>query len=284
MIQALLLDIDGVMVGEKIGFNSPYPHPDVTNRLAAIRAKGIPVILCTAKPHYSIMPIIEAAHLANPHITYAGGVIIDPLGNDILESHPLPKHIVAPVISAFLSRGLYTELYTLNEYYILRTQKNDLTRVHTHILQQEPVLADSLEAIAETQDIFKIMPIVPDESGMPIVEDALSPFKEFLEITWSVHPIAMPHQFCGVAEKGISKRQAAITILSRLSIRPDDVLGIGDSTSDWKFMELCGYVATLENGQDPLKKLVTAKGDSGFTGGHVDENGILTVFDHFNLP
>ena len=284
MIQALLLDIDGVMVGEKIGFNSPYPHPDVTNRLAAIRDKGIPVILCTAKPHYSILPIIKTAHLANPHITYAGGVIIDPLNNDILESHPLPKHIAPQVVSAFLTRGLYTELYTLNEYYILRSQANDLTRVHTHILQQEPVLSDNLETIAGKQDIFKIMPIVPDESGIPAVEEALSPFKEFLEITWSIHPIAMPHQFCGVAEKGISKRQAAITILSRLNINPANVLGVGDSTSDWKFMELCGYVATLENGQDALKALVKAKGDAGFTGGHVDANGILAIFDHFNLP
>lgn len=49
-------------------------------------------------------------------------------------------------------------------------------------------------------------------------------------------------------------------------------------------MELCGYAATLENGQDPLKELVRGKGNSGFTGGHVDANGIISIFDHFGLP
>ncbi|MEK7533231.1 MAG: HAD family hydrolase [Patescibacteria group bacterium] len=284
MILALILDIDGVLVGEKIGVNSPYPHADVIKRLAAIRARGIPVILCTAKPHYSILPIIQSAKLTNPHITYAGGVIIDPIKDQIIETHPLPKPIASEIIAVCLERQFYTEVYTLNEYYLLRRQVSDLTRIHTHILQHEPILVDALDAIAKTQDIYKITPVVPNESGMPAVESALSPFKDALEITWSLHPIAMPHQFCGIAPKGISKRQAATTVLSHLGIDASAVLGVGDSTSDWKFMELCGFAATLENGQDPLKALISAKGDAGFIGGHVDTNGILSIFDHFHLP
>ena len=35
-IQALILDVDGVIVGEKIGFNSPHPHPDVVSALKEI--------------------------------------------------------------------------------------------------------------------------------------------------------------------------------------------------------------------------------------------------------
>ena len=284
MIQALLLDIDGVMVGEKIGFNSPYPHPDVTNRLAAIRAKGIPVILCTAKPHYSIAPIIESAKLTNPHITFAGGIIIDPLQNKIIESHPIPSSLAQSVLHACIAGNFYMELYTRDAYYVLKHQVSALTEVHTHILQQQPVLVDSLEEIAKTQEIFKVLPIVPNEAGIQKVTDALAPFADSIETTWSIHPIANPHQFCNVAPKNVSKRQATLSVLSHLGIDVKDTLSVGDSTSDWKFMELCGYVATLENGQGPLKKFVTAKGDSGFTGGHVDANGILTVFDHFNLP
>ena len=80
---------------------------------------------------------------------------------------------------------------------------------------------------------------------------------------------------------GISKKQATLNVLSHLNIDPIDVLSVGDSTSDWKFMELCGFVATLENGQDPLKKLVNDK--KGFIGGHVDQNGLLEILDHFTL-
>lgn len=283
MIRALILDIDGVMVGEKIGYNTPYPHPDVIRRLRDIRARGIPVVLCTAKPHYSIRPIIASANLTNPHITFAGGIIIDPLQQTIIESHHIPKDIAQKILADCIRRNFYTELYTRDSYYILRSQQSKLTDVHTHILQQAPVLADSLDPIAEHEEIYKILPVVSDETGIQTVNDALAPYRNSIEITWSIHPIANPHQFCNVAPSGVSKRQAALAVLSHLGIDPAEVLSVGDSTSDWNFMELTGFVATLENGQDPLKALVNAKGDAGFTGGHVDANGILSILDHFGL-
>lgn len=284
MIRACILDIDGVLVGDEIGYNTPFPHHDVTERLMAIRQSGIPVILCTAKPHYSIQPIITNAKLTNPHITFAGGIIIDPIGDSIVESHPFPQEIGMSIVRTCVERAFYTELYTKNSYYILRSDENDLTRVHTHILQQPPILVDSLEAVCQKEPIYKILPVVADESGIPDVENTIKPYAHEIEITWSIHPIANPHQFCNIAPLGISKRKAALTVLSHLGIDPTETLGIGDSTSDWKFMELCGFAATLENGQEPLKALVNAKGDAGFTGGHVDANGILSIFDHFRLP
>ena len=36
-IQTLVLDVDGVIVGEKNGYNSPYPHPDVMKKMKEIR-------------------------------------------------------------------------------------------------------------------------------------------------------------------------------------------------------------------------------------------------------
>ena len=32
-IRAIILDVDGVIIGEKIGFNSPHPHIDVINNM-----------------------------------------------------------------------------------------------------------------------------------------------------------------------------------------------------------------------------------------------------------
>ena len=35
-VKGIILDVDGVIVGEKIGFNSPNPHIDVINKLPNI--------------------------------------------------------------------------------------------------------------------------------------------------------------------------------------------------------------------------------------------------------
>src|SRR3989344_4285564 len=113
MIKAIILDVDGVIVGEKIGFNSPFPHPEVIKRLKSIRQKGIPISLCTAKPHYAIHKIIENAELNNLHITNGGGVIIDPIDNFIFKKHTINPLDAVKVIEKYLSNEIYTEFYSV---------------------------------------------------------------------------------------------------------------------------------------------------------------------------
>ena len=61
------------------------------------------------------------------------------------------------------------------------------------------------------------------------------------------------------------------------------MLGVGDSTSDWQFIEPCGYAGAMENASKELKQLIKSKGKQSFVGKSVDENGILDVFDYFRL-
>lgn len=284
MIRALVLDVDGVLVGEKIGFNSPNPNEEVISRLSNIKAAGIPVILCTGKPHYSVSAIIEGASLTNPHITNGGSVVINPIDNAILQQHTIPTQLALQILDACGKNNIYTEVYTVNAYYVLHAMQSRLTELHAHVLQQAPVLVDSLQEIARAHDVVKLMPIVKDESEIPAVERILAPFKDRISTAWGLHPVANPHQFCGITKQGISKEQMTIDVLNYVGVNPQDALGVGDSTSDWKYMQRTGFVAAMANAQDGLRSLVIQKGASGYIGGHVDENGILAIFDHFRLP
>ena len=59
-----------------------------------------------------------------------------------------------------------------------------------------------------------------------------------------------------------------------------EILGIGD----WNFMQLCGQVATLENGTRQLKTLIQTKGlNNCYISPSVDENGFLDILNHFHL-
>ena len=86
-IKAIILDVDGCIVGEKIGFNSPNPNIEVVKRLKEIRNSGIPIVLCTAKPHFSIREIIRDCELNNYHITDGGSVLINPINNEIIKKY-----------------------------------------------------------------------------------------------------------------------------------------------------------------------------------------------------
>lgn len=283
MIKVIILDVDGVIVGEKIGFNSPYPHIEVINRLKSIKQKGISISLCTAKPHYSVQKIIDGAGLNNLHITNGGGVIIDPIDNIILKKHIIDKNLAKKVIQKYIDNEVYTEFYSVDEYFIQENQKSELTKIHTHILQREPHIIGLLVDEAGKQDIVKIMPIAKNEEDRKRLVNLFEPFKNELTLSWGIHPIALPHLFGIITAKGISKKQAVIEIGTSTNVKPEEMLGIGDSTSDWQFIESCGYAGAMGNASEELKKLVSSKEKDSFIGKSVDENGILDIFDYFKL-
>ena len=278
MIRGIITDIDGVIVGDKIGYNTPNPHPDIIKRIKDIHASGVPVVLCTGKPHYAIKNIIEACRLDNPHVTDGGAIVIDPITNTIIQKHRIDPLLVTSLINSCLQSDMYIEIYTPDRYIIQRSQiRENLTPVHTHVLETPPTIVDDLVTESMKHEIIKLMPVAINTEDTIRLKTIYEPYQNDLTLAMGVHPIANPHQFGLITKKGVSKKQSAIDATAKLDIPLNNYLGIGDSTSDWSFMQLCGYTATLANGSDELKKLVN------FVGPNVDENGILSVFDHFSL-
>jgi len=281
-IKHLILDIDGIIVGEKVGYNAPSPHPDVLRALQEVRAGGISVSLCTAKPHYSIRDIIEGASLDNPHITDAGAVIIDPIDDVVVEQHVLPKDLAGAVMKLCLDNRVYVEFYTVDDYFIQQDQVSYITPKHTQVLQRNPVVVDSLLTSAAQQAVTKVMPIAEDERDKERIRTLLEAFRGRVSLGWGVHPVALPLQYGIVTAPGSSKQAGAAAVLQSLNGSFENTLGVGDSTSDWGFIERCGYAATLKNGTEELKELVRSKGEGkSYIGPSVDENGILDILSHF---
>ena len=84
MIKGIILDVDGVLVGGKQGYNWPGPNPDVISTLKKLREKEIIISLCTGKGTFAIKEIVEAAHLNNIHIGDGGAIVVDFLNNKTL--------------------------------------------------------------------------------------------------------------------------------------------------------------------------------------------------------
>jgi hydroxymethylpyrimidine pyrophosphatase-like HAD family hydrolase len=283
MIKAIILDVDGVIIGEKIDYNSPHPHKDVAAALKKVREKGVAVCLCTAKPHFSISVEINEPNLHNPHIADAGAVIIDPIDKIIVEEHILKKSLAEEIVQELVAHGVYSEFYTVNDYFIQKDQVSEITAKHRHILQRDPVIVSNLVEESRKNRITKIMPIAKDKADMKRVSKILEPFAKTASISWAVHPVALPLQFGIITALGSSKKEGAEAIVKSLQISFDEVLGVGDSTSDWKFIQLCGYGATLANGSEEIKELIKSKGEGKYviSKGSVDENGILEILAFF---
>lgn len=283
-IKGIILDIDGVIVGEKIGFNSPWPHPAVIEALTKIRRQGIPICLITAKPHFAVSKIIKDAELKNPHITDGGSVIIDPIDNIIVKKHIIDKELATKALELFLQNSIYVEFYTVNDYFVQQNQVSEITQKHQHILQRSPVIVPSLIEEVTKLEITKIMPIAQNIEDSKRVNDIFKPLADKLNLYWAVHPVALPLQFGIVVPDGIDKTAGIKEVGKSLKVSFDELLSVGDSTSDWQFIQLCKYGAAMGNATQELKDLVKSKGtEFSYIAPSVDDNGILDIFKHWGL-
>ena len=280
MKKAIILDVDGVIIGEKKDVNTPHPHPAVIEKLKAVRMSGIPIVLCTAKPAFAIEYEIKEACLDNPHIADGGGLLVD---NDgvVAKQYPLDSEIAGQVVAALLAKNIYTEVYTADQYYIQESQKGNMTDRHNFVLQRSPVTVPNLVEFCRTANITKIMQIVANESKKSFGESVFAPFSEKTSLYWAVHPPILPLQFGVITAQNITKRQGARDIAEILDIPIKNFLAVGDSTADWKFMELCGYTGAMGNASDELKESVKTKSKNGYIGNHVDENGVIEILDWY---
>lgn len=283
MIKGLILDVDGVLVGGKQGYNWPNPHVEVLAVLKTLREQGLIVSLCTGKGTFAIHTIVDAAHLDNVHIGDGGAVVIDPLHNTILDHHIIDRSSVKQITKTMQENDIYVELYTKDGYYIQKDTKGEITDKHAAILYREPNVVDSLSATIDTIGVVKIMPIAKNEQDKQRVAELFSPWGTILTLQWGIHPTALPSQFGLITKKGISKKQAAETISHHTGVSLEDMLGVGDGMTDWQFMDICGYAGAMGNATGELKEKVASKGEHGYIGKSVDENGILDILSHFGV-
>ena len=282
MINGLILDIDGVISGDRKGYNWPDPHPEVIKAIKTIHAKGIPISLCTGRGSFGMHHIVELLELDNPHVGDGGAVVIDVLANKIIDAHYIDRTISKAIVTKLQENHLYLELYTVDGYMIQQGTAREITQKNTAVLRNEPNQVLSLFKEASTRDLIKIMPIANGPAEKELVIRLFEPYKNQLTIQWGTHPSADPYEFGIITKKGVSKRTAAQKLAQSMNLDLNDVLGVGDTITDWDFIQLCGYAGAMKNATDDLKRNVLTKKHS-VIGGSVDNNGLLDIFRHFKL-
>lgn len=82
----------------------------------------------------------------------------------------------------------------------------------------------------------------------PVVEEALSTCADLLEIHHT-------HSAIDITPRGVSKAIAVETLLEWTCLQPNEVLGVGDTRADEKWLKLIGWRAAPANGREALPGL-----------------------------
>jgi hydroxymethylpyrimidine pyrophosphatase-like HAD family hydrolase len=274
---AFVIDVDGVVIGKKAGFNYPFPHPSVIASLRNACAEGCHVSLCTGRALFATIPIIEAASLDCLHIADGGAVIANPLTGEILHCAQLPKEQASALIKMLQLERIHVEAYTPSSYYIEQHQIGALSGKHAEILGHQPTLVDCLNDFVEQARLTKIFVIARDMAERGRVSCLIEySFPELL-VTWGPNPNALPAQYGWVTPRGVSKAEALRTISQHLAIPLKQFVAVGDTMADWEFMSLCGHAGAMGNADPELKELVGCRHLNGVILPDVDNHGLVAI-------
>ncbi len=282
MIKAIVLDIDGVIIGNLHGVNFPFPSNKVSEALKKIHDSGIPVSFLTGKTTFAAWKNISKLGIDNPHIADGGAVIFNPIKGKIIKKEVLDKEKVKKLINIFENK-YYLNLFTTENYYLNKSHKNEYTEIYAKFIGKEPVIVDDFERLLDTEEISKINISSFDIKQKNEIDKFLKSIENIVNYSWSRGPNTGNVETAVVTSKNASKKHGVMYLIDYLNVDLDNVLGVGDTIHDWDFIEICGYKGVMGNGTGELKEKLDKSDQRHFIGGHINDNGIIDIFKKFNL-
>ncbi len=282
MIKAIVLDIDGVIIGNLPGINFPYPSKKVTEVLKKIHDSGIPVSFLTGKTTFAAWENIKSIGIDNPHIADGGAVIFNPIQNKIIKKDLINSKDLLEFMYA-LGKETYVNFFTIDNYFLLKKLENEYTKTYGKFIGKPPALVDDVENVIRNQEISKFNISAFTEKDKEKATEVLNNFSDKFNFSWSSGPNTGEVKTAVVTSKKSSKKSGVKYLSEYLGVSLDEVLGVGDTIHDWDFIEICGYKGVMGNGTEELKNKLNKKDKKHFIGGHINEDGIIDIFKKFNL-
>ncbi len=282
MIKAIILDIDGVIVGNQEGINFPHPSKKVSAILRKIHDSGIPVSFLTGKPTFAAAGNIKAVGIDNPHIADGGATVFNPIQNQIIHSENIDKKDILNLLEK-LPEKTYLNLFSTKNYYLDKSQENEFTKTYSKFVGLYPNLVNDFEEVINSEPIPKINIYAFDEKEKEKIDKSIKNSSDSITFSWSTNPFISPVQVAVITNKKASKRSGVKYLAKYLEVSLENVLGVGDTIHDWDFIEICGYRGAMGNATAQLKEKINPNDSHEVIGGHVNDDGIIDIFKHFKL-
>lgn len=243
--KALVLDVDGTIVKYKEG---SLPTENVTKTIK--KAQNIlPIILATGREFPLLKPITNHLRLSGTAICLGGAQIIDIKTEKILWEETLPKHVLVELVSFFTEQHIP----------VYRFVGDKVTK--------QTVLS---------QKIYNIF-----TGPLPIekAKEIRKKFKNHAEISchiisyWSKNAFSV--HFTSITA---TKQHGILYVSERLSISPQEMIGIGDGYNDFPLLMACGFKIAMGNANDDLKQI------ADYIAPSVEQDGVADVIEKFILP
>ncbi len=270
-IRALFLDIDGTIIGE-----TDTISPAVRQAIAAARAVGCEVVLCTGRARFTALPI--AAQIPPPGyvITSNGGVITHLGSGATIARRLMDKSAARDVIQAIYAAGAQPYVYEDSP-----EDDAESNRVLYHP-SRPPGAWASGPRYRPYPDLLDAPPFDPVSVSAFGPENIMRPLaielRERFGDTCSIIGVGT-HRNWGVEvyTAGVSKQAGLETVAARLDVPRESVMAIGDHINDLEMIRWAGIGVAVQNA---IPEILEA---ADYVTASVYEDGVARAIERFIL-
>ncbi len=253
-IKALYItDLDGTLLNQNAQLSK-----ETLSMLKPLTMKGLPLVLCTARSFVHTAPIAKALGCQYPMVCYSGGLIYDPVKEDIILSHRASKAQVNAMLNLSQDHGLSPFIYTMAEdmsehvYYCAvnsdgvgqylgdREKRNDYRFVYdVSFSKWQDKDCYYFSFMGEKDQLLSIMPFLASQPHLTL--NLCESY--YYANTWWLE----------IMQKDQSKGHALCYLKERY--QADKAIAFGDTAGDIAMIKAADLGIAVANATEPLKQV-----------------------------
>lgn len=256
MIKAIFFDIDGTLVS----FATHRVSPAVLSALHRLREKGIKLFIATGR-HRSMMSYINSVFPFDGYVTLSGQYCF--CGHQVVRRNPMDRAATAELVEAARSNAFSCIFLEGQETYINYADQPTLALMRELDLPLPPV---SDPARALDGELYQALAFLDRDN-------------EHLLLDWAPHLKATRWHpsFLDVIPAAGGKDLGMDAILDYFHIPLEESMAFGDGENDLTMLRHAGIGVAMGSAHNSVQE------QADYVTGTVDEDGILTALEHFEI-
>lgn len=259
----VFLDIDGTLLDSR-----HQVMPCTLNRLKYLQGRGVPIILCSARPPAGVHLVAGQVGLNSPVACYNGGLVFDEnstilrdVGIDIQLAMDFKRFVAQRFPDLVVSAYLYN-------VWMAEDPKQPEIVQESEISGCIP-LQGSLEQIASAAThVHKLLCIGDAMRIRALQKEVQQQFPQLMALRSKA-------TYLEILSPESTKRSAAQVLLEHYGLQAEDAVAFGDSDVDADMLQYCGFGVAMGNSPTQVKEaadFVTASNDQ--EGVYIALNGL----------